>query len=258
MNSYKVNNEFSQLEAFTLSLPETFDRIGTVIHGNRNVVKKVTIPEGIFVIKNYRGMYFFNRLAYSLFRKSKAERSYIYSTTLNEKGIITPAPVSWLNCYAGGLLTQSYFISVFSSHPTLMQVLNDHQDNTFRASVFHHLAAFTMRLHNLGIYHYDYSLGNLLVIQLPDKIDFAMVDLNRIQFQKVSYRKAVQNFSTLNITVEEMNLVISEYAKLASQSPQDSVDTFWKDKKRSSILRNLRRGLRKYTLTPIEKVFGRR
>jgi tRNA A-37 threonylcarbamoyl transferase component Bud32 len=256
MNSYKVNDGFSQLEAFTLSLPETFDSMGTVIHGNRNVVKKVTIPEGTFVIKNYRGMYFFNRLAYSLFRKSKSERSYIYSTTLNEKGIITPAPVSWLNCYAGGLLTQSYFISVFSSHPTLQRVLRDHQDNTFRVSVFHHLAAFTTRLHNLGIYHYDYSVGNLLVIQHPDKIDFAMVDLNRIQFQKVNYRKAVRNFSTLEISVDEMNLLISEYAKLSNQSPQDSVDTFWKDKKRSSLLRTLRRGLRQYTLTPLEKLFG--
>lgn len=258
MNSYTVNHEFSQLEAFTLSLPETFDSIGTVIHGNRNVVKKVTIPEGTFVIKNYRGMYFFNRLAYSLFRKSKAERSYLYSTALNEKGIITPAPVSWLNCYAGGLLTQSYFISVFSSYPTLQQVLKDHQDKTFRASVFRHLAAFTIRLHSLGVYHYDYSVGNLLVIQHPDTIDFAMVDLNRIQFQKVNYRKAVRNFSTLEIAVDEMNLLISEFAKLSNQSPQDSIDVFWSDKKRSSFLRTLRRGLRKYTLTPIEKAFGRR
>jgi len=258
MNSYKINDEFSQLKEFTLSLPETFDNIGSIIHGNRNVVKKVSIPDGTFVIKNYRGMYFFNRLAYSLFRKSKAERSYLYSTVLNEKGIVTPAPVSWLNCYAGGLLTQSYFISVFSSHPTLQKILRENQDQTFRASLFHHLAVFTVRLHTLGIYHYDYSVGNLLVIQKPEMIDFAMVDLNRIQFQKVSYRKAVRNFSTLEISVDDMNLLITEYAKLSNQSPENSIHTFWSDKKRSSFLRTIRKGLRKYTLTPIEKAFGRR
>lgn len=258
MNSYKVNDEYSELKEFTLSLPETFDSIGLVIHGNRNVVKKVTTPQGTFVIKNYRGMYFFNRLAYSLFRKSKAERSYNYSTILKERGIITPAPVSWLNCYTAGLLTQSYFISVFSSHQTLQQVLKQNLDKNFRASIFNHLAAFTIRLHKLGIYHYDYSVGNILVMQSSSTIDFAMVDLNRIKFQKVSYRKAVRNFSTLEISVDEMNLLISEYAKLSNQSSEDSINAFWSDKKRSSLLRTMRRGLRKYTLTPVEELFGKK
>ncbi len=258
MNSYKVNDEFSELKEFTLSLPQTFDNIGSVIHGNRNVVKKVTIPQGTFVIKNYRGMYFFNRLAYSLFRKSKAERSYMYSITLNEKGIITPAPVSWLNCYTGGLLTQSYFISAFLPYKTLYDVLKDNQDESFKALFFRQLAAFTLRLHKAGIYHYDYSSGNILVIENSNSIDFAMVDLNRIKFQKVNYRKCVRNFSTLGISTEDMNSLIREYAVLSGQSPEDSIETFWRDKKFSSSLRTIRTNLRKYTLTPIEKLFGKK
>jgi hypothetical protein len=258
MNSYKVNDEFSHLEAFTLSLPETFDSMGTVIHAHRNVVKKVTIPEGTFVIKNYRGMYFFNRLAYSLFRKSKAERSYLYSIALNEKSVMTPAPVSWLNCYNGGLLTQSYFVSAFLPYKTLYNVLKDNRDESFKALFFRQLAAFTFKLHTSGIYHYDYSSGNILVIENSDTIDFAMVDLNRIKFQKVNYRKCVQNFSTLDVSTEDTNLLIREYAILSGQSPDDSIETFWRDRKFSSNLRTIRTNLRKYTLTPIEKLFGKK
>jgi len=258
MNSYQINDEFSQLKEFTLSLPETFDGIGTVIHGNRNVVKKVTIPEGTFVIKNYRGMYFFNRLAYSLFRKSKAERSYSYSIILNEKGVITPAPVSWLNCYKGGILSQSYFISAFVPYKTLYEVLKDNHDRSFKDMLLRHVAAFTLGLHKAGIYHYDYSTGNILVIENSNSIDFAMVDLNRIKFQKVNYRKCVRNFSTLGISTEEMNLLIREYAILSGQSPEESINNFWSDKKFSATLRNIRTTFRKFTLTPLERLFGKK
>lgn len=255
MKSYNVTDEFSALKEFTLSLPDTFDRIGLVIENKRNVVKKVITDQGTFVIKSFKGMYFFNRLAYSFFRKSKAVRSYLYARILNDKGIITPPPVAWINCYHFGLLTQSYFVSVYYPYKTLNQVLDDKGVNqSVKSSLFYHLAAFAIKLHNLGVYHHDFSLGNILVIETPDGYEFALVDLNRIRFHKVSYRKGLQNFAKLRMSPEDINLLITEYARQSSQLPAPSLDIFWTYSHRSSFLRKLRRRIRHYTVERILKV----
>jgi len=252
---FKVKEEFSALKDFIINLPHSFDRIGLIIQDNRNVIKKITIPQGTFVVKDFRGMYFFNRLAYSLFRQSKAERSYNYSATLNEKGIITPPHVAWINCYTFGLLSKSYFVSLYYSYKTLREVLDENKENeSYRISLLHHLAAFTRKLHDLGIYHYDYSLGNILVIPTQNSFDFALVDLNRISFKKVSYRKGLWNFTTLGISTEDMNVLIREYAILSKQSPEESIALFWKHKKQTSSLRKFRKDIRRFTLAPLERL----
>lgn len=258
MKSYTVRNEFSALKEFTLSIPDTFNEIGLTIQDKRNIVKKVTTEQGTFVIKNFKGMYFLNRLAYSLFRKSKAARSYIYSHILNDNGIRTPPHVAWLDCYKWGLLTESYFISVFYTYNTLQQALEYYTiyDESYKASLLRQVAAFALKLHRLGIYHEDFSVGNLLVIPEPDGYQFAMVDLNRIKFKKVSYRKGLQNFARLKIAPNDLNILIREYALLSGQSPEASINMFIADKKQSSFLRMLRKKVRRYTLTPLERMWA--
>jgi hypothetical protein len=255
MKSYTVNikHEFSELKEFAITLPETFDHLGSVIKDNRNIVKKLSTANGTFVIKNFTGMYFFNRLAYSLFRKSKAARSYIYSDALKDKGVITPAPVAWIDCYQWGMLMKSYFVSVYYPHETLQQIL-EYSSKDEKELLYHHLAKFAIRLHSLGVYHVDFSTGNILVEKMNDEYSFALVDLNRIKFQNVSYGKCLKNFSTLDIPKEEMDILISKYARLSDQSPEVSIDMFWMHKKRSSMLRRLRKKIRSFTLTPVERI----
>ncbi len=256
MISFKVREEYSQLKDFTLSLPDTFNHIGSIIQDNRNIIKKVETSFGTFVVKNFKGMYFFNKLGYSLFRKSKAERAYLYSALLNENNIITPPHVAWLDCYTWGLLTKSYFVSEYFPYKTLKEVLNSEIDGSYKSSLYHHLAAFTIKLHSAGIYHKDYSLGNILIIPTDKGFDFALVDLNRVLFsRKISFRKGLRNFTTLGISPEDMNMLISEYAKLSGQSPDAALAIFQKEKKRESDMRKLRRSIKRYTVTPLEKIF---
>lgn len=256
---YAVNDEFSALREFALDLPETFDRMGSVIQDNRNVIKKITIEQGTFVVKNFRGMYFLNRLMYSFFRKSKAERSFLYSQILNNNGIVTPPPVAWLDCFQWGLLKESYFVSVYYSYPTFKDILhsNNYKENeAFRSSLLHQLAAFTFKLHRLNIYHKDFSWGNILIIEKPEGFQFALIDLNRIRFGKVNYKKGLRNFITLEVTEEDMNTLIREYAVLSNQSPEESIEFFWTVKKRSSALRRFRKKIRRHTLTPLEQLIA--
>jgi tRNA A-37 threonylcarbamoyl transferase component Bud32 len=248
-----LSDEFTQLRDFILALPTKFDTVGTVIQDNRNIVKSITTPQGLVVVKKFSGMYFFNRLAYSLFRKSKAARSYLYSKLLNEKGISTPAPIAWLDCYNYGLLNESYFVSLHKPDKTLRQMTE--ANGTFKNFLYKHLASFALTLHQLGIYHDDFSSGNILIHESEDGYDFSMVDLNRIKFQKVSFEQGLQNLAKLALTDEEFNILVSEYARIQNRSPEKSCKLFWSFKRRSSFLRKIRKRLKKYALTPMETIF---
>ena len=256
VNPYMINEEFLELKEFALGIPEHFDRIGEIIQDHRNVIKKVATAHGTLVVKNFKGMFFFNRLAYSIFRKSKAERSYLYSLLLRDKGVLTPPPVAWIDCYHWGLLTSSYFISMYHPHRTLSEIVSqgDLNDSDAKKALYSRLASFALTLHRLNIYHDDFSLGNILVIEDPNYFSFALVDLNRVVFRKVSYRSGLQNFAKLGVPKEDLNLIIREYAILSCQPIQKSIDTFWAARKRSEFFRSIRKSIRRYTLTPLEKM----
>ena len=256
MNTVTVRKEFSALKEFTANLPRTFDIQGSIIHNGRNVIKKIKTDQGEFVVKNFKGMYFFNRLAYSVFRESKAERSYTYSRILNEKGIITPPHVAWIDCYNTGLLTRSYFVSVFSPHQTLREIIQyyDIYEPEAKRILLQHLAVFVLKLHRLKIYHEDLSLGNILVIKTLTGYDFALIDLNRIKFRDVPFDHGLQNFATLRLEPADLSTLITEYALLGDQSPELAVEAFTKYEKRKSLLRRIRKKIRYYTIYQVERV----
>lgn len=257
MVSFTINEKFSDLRDLVLNLPVNFHQIGSVIQDNRNVIKRINTEKGTVIVKDFRGMYFFNRLAYSLFRKSKAERSFLYSVMLNERDILTPPHVSYMDIYKWGFLTKSYFVSIYYPYKTLREFLKDNENNTKnRTSLYHHLAVFVKKLHDREVYHKDFSLGNILVIPNDKGFQFALVDLNRIKFRKVSYKEGLRNFNTLEISTGDMDTLLTEYSILSNQSAEESVKMFWKYKKRASSLRRIRKSIRRYTLTPLEKAIA--
>lgn len=249
---YKIRDKYAHLREFSLNLPGTFHGMGGTIRDYRNVIKIVDIGDEQLVVKNFRGMYFFNRLAYSLFRKSKAVRSYEYSERLNDHGIKTPAHVAWINCYSLGLLTESFFVSVYCPWPTLERCMEGFDAmNDRQVSILRHLATFTHRLHELGIFHFDFSVGNILVREADDSFDFALLDLNRIKFGTV--KSGFRNFSTLNLPQEAMDILVRAYAAETGADPGAMVERFWRYKHRKAALRRWRKALRNRTLTPLEK-----
>lgn len=254
MVKYKIRDKYAHLETFTADLPKTFDGMEGVLRDYRNVIKIVDIEGVKLVIKNFRGMYFFNRLAYSLFRKSKAVRSYEYSVRLQNNGIRTPEHVSWLNSYKAGLLTESFFVSVFCAWPTLEQLMKTFNESDERqVRILRELARFAHRLHGLGIYHRDFSAGNILVDERNGQVEFALLDLNRVRFGKV--RSGVRNFSTLQLPPTAMELLLRAYAGESGDNPDALVHGFRRYSQRKSSLRKFRKTLRRNTL---EIIFPRK
>jgi hypothetical protein len=256
MKTYELNQSFTELDKFIVGLPEAFNHLGTIVQNNRNELRKVVTQNGELIVKNFRGMYFFNRLAYSLFRKSKAERSFLHSQILNQNGILTPAHVAWIDRYRWGLLQDSFFVCVYDPHPTL-KVFRSNSDAMERADVLRQLATFTYKLHSLGIYHEDFSVGNILVKKVSDSYDFILLDLNRMKFGRRSYRNKLRGFNKLDLPKEDLDILLTEYARLSAMPVPETLDVFWKDKNAASALRKLRRKIRSYTLTPLENLFQR-
>jgi tRNA A-37 threonylcarbamoyl transferase component Bud32 len=255
MKTFEINSHYSSLKDFIVMLPVTFSTQGELIHGNRNLIKRISIPEGEFIVKNFKGMYFLNRLALTLLRISKSELSYKHAEILKENGILTPPNVGWIDRYSRGLLMESFYVSAYRDWQSINQVLK----NTFSGNLLakdmliKRLASFAFKLHQLGIYHNDFSVGNILVVPPLETYTFALVDLNRMQFGEVQYFARLRNFSRLDLTEAELNLLLSEYARLSGQSAEASILSFWKYKHRVSALRRARKNLKKYTLGVFKK-----
>ena len=79
----------------------------------RNIVEKFSMSGKEYVIKIYKRPNLCNRIAYTYFRKSKAERAYRHALQLQELGIGTPTPVAYAIKKKKGLFSTGYFISEY-------------------------------------------------------------------------------------------------------------------------------------------------
>ena len=65
-----------------------FNSKGELIKGTRNTIKKINIENLIVNIKRFKSPNIFNKIAYTFFRSSKANRSYNYAKKLIDNGIM--------------------------------------------------------------------------------------------------------------------------------------------------------------------------
>ena len=82
--------------AQTLSL-ETFEQhfndSQEVLQQGRNTIKKLAIWDQELVVKSFKVPNAFQGFIYKFLRKSKAQRSFEYASSLISKGIDTPKPI---------------------------------------------------------------------------------------------------------------------------------------------------------------------
>jgi hypothetical protein len=212
---YLINPAFRELEPFVATLPATFGAEGRLIYKARNELKTFTPAEGLTVVaKSFKTPHFINRIAYTFFRPSKAVRSYKYAVELKARGFFTPEPIACVQEFKGGLLERSYYVSTYIEAVTMRRDFNFIAPlGEETARVLKAFAAFTAQLHEAGIYHPDYSNGNILYRETGGGgFRFELVDLNRIKFRKVTPRAGWKNFHRLDFSLEMLEIVAREYA----------------------------------------------
>ena len=113
-----VSKEYSGLTDYVKALPVLFRQDkGTVIYKGRNELREMNWDGTSVVIKSFRVPNLINRIAYGLFRSSKAQRSFEYADMLRKEGIGSPALVAYYTERNGLLFTRSYYVSLKSECP---------------------------------------------------------------------------------------------------------------------------------------------
>lgn len=209
---YQIRKEYSAYSSWLLDIPESFDSLGEIIYSKRNIIRKVTSPNGEqLVVKRFRKPNLIQKIGYSFFRKSKALRAFSFAEFLIDRNLHTPFPVAYLELYDGQFLKSCYFISVYEEGENCWE-LNDDASNSRLA---HGIADFMVRLHEKGFMHGDPNLSNFLYKNLGDRYEISTLDLNRSHIiENPSPEECLQNFMRITHELPIMELIVRDYAKM--------------------------------------------
>ena len=211
MKKYKINPDYeTTFKDFTLNIKNYFYNNANTIHKARNELKIISHNTLETIVKSFRIPNIFNQIIYSFFRESKAKKSYDYSLKIAH---FTPQPIAYIEFYSFFLLKESYFISEkfdydFTIREPLLEKNFEDKEEIFRA-----FSRFTLELHNEGIFHNDYSPGNILIKKEGAKYTFKIVDINRMKFFKLNQIDRAKNFSKLWASDDILKIMAEEYAK---------------------------------------------
>lgn len=208
-----IHPQYEYLTDFIRRLPALFEKGGTTIYDGRNRIKVFEVDGLLLNVKRFRKPILVNRLAYSHFRSPKAQRAYEHALRLRSKGIETPEPIAYILCEENGLLSWSYFVSlqIPDSYRTLYEAGQGPIEKN--GDLFRALGAYTAHLHQKGIYHKDYSPGNILYRREPEGIRFILIDINRMSFGKVPLKQGCANFARIWGGEQAFRILAESYAK---------------------------------------------
>lgn len=206
--------QYTYLSSSFESIREIFAGDDHSIHKARNELKIITLGYIKTVVKSFKIPHLLNRVVYTFFRKSKAYKSYHNALRLQELGVSTPSPIALIEFYESGLLGESFFIAEFFDYDfTIRTPLLEPMED--REAIFVAFAAYTYGLHQKGVWHLDYSPGNILIKRTESGYHFSIVDINRMKFRSVSPLEGCENFNKLWASDEELEIMGREYARLS-------------------------------------------
>lgn len=209
-----VHPDYQRFADFINGLPGKMDsNEGELLYQGRNVVRLFEHEGGKYVVKRFKKANFFQRIAYTFFRKTKAERAYLYACELRERGFETPHEVAYFEKSPGGLFLTGYFVSTYCDYPTAYfdLVKTDAYDKGLAACIARYLA----ELHQKGVLFGDLNLNNFLY-RLEDGIfRIVLIDTNRSTFQTgvPPFEECMQNLRTLTHRRDLLEDILDTYSK---------------------------------------------
>lgn len=199
------------------NLSEQFAQSTDVLYQKRNTIKRIGQH---FVVKSFALPSWWKRIIYSIF-PSKARRSFIYAQRL---GGITPKPVAYKETRKAGILHDSYYISRVSPCTHVLKEVIKNKEFPQRMRIFADFGRFTAALHEQGILHADYSMGNVLFEPSETDTCFQLVDLNRMRFkQRINCRKGCRNFERIDTDHEALSVMARAYAQARGYNEEECV-----------------------------------
>ena len=231
MTHYKkitIDPEYDFLRGYIEAIPQRFDSLDKVLYAQRNVIKEDTVSGTRLIIKSFRRIYLTNRIRYTYFYPSKAQRAYDNGKLLLQKGFLTPRPIAYLEILRNGLIDQMFFVSEYTDFQPLNTIPETLDIPTL--PLLKEVARHTYRLHQNNIYHVDYSTGNILFRERDGQYEFSLIDNNRMQLGTIPFEKGIRNFSRLGLPVEHLALIGKEYARLWNVDEEFAIERLFHHK----------------------------
>jgi serine/threonine protein kinase len=225
--SYKLilNPKFNNFEKELLNIKNIFNNSNESIHKARNELKIIELNGIKCVVKSFKIPHFINRFAYTFLRDGKAKKSYLNAVRLMDLEVNTPEAIGVIEFFSAGLLSESYFVSAYEPYDfTIREVFHHKIDDV--EEVLKQFAKFTYELHQKGVWHIDYSLGNILITKKKNaSYKFSLVDINRMEFKKVQEYEGLKNLNKFwPKDKNDLILLSQEYANQANLDSKKSVE----------------------------------
>ncbi len=244
-HKYIINPKFNNFKDSLLNIQDIFNNSDESIHKARNELKIIDLNGIKCVVKSFKVPHFINRVAYSFFRDGKAKKSYINAIKLMELDVNTPEPIGIIEFFSAGLLNESYFISIYEPYDfTIREVFHHKVDE--HTEILKQFVKFTYDIHQKGVWHVDYSLGNILITkQENNSYRFSLVDINRMEFKDIASLEGLKNFNKFWAKDENDLLIIAkEYAQLAKVDENKAINIVKNEAKSLEAKVNLKRKLK--------------
>ena len=185
---------------------------GEVIFQRRNTLRLI---DGA-VVKQFATPGIWKGILYGWFGKSKARRSYEYAQRMMD---LTPNPIAYREVRVCGVLRESWYACKKSDCTHTFNELIGAPDFPNREQILQAIGRFTAELHQRGIWHRDYSGGNILFNEDGSRVE--VIDLNRIRFcAHLTREQRLRNFERLNIDKEALTSMAHAYSKVMGEEPQ--------------------------------------
>lgn len=217
-----ISPDYRDMAEWLLSVPERFSRgDGEVLHCGRNEVRLFDCNGTRLVVKRYKRPNMIQRVAYTFFKKGKAERAFLFAGELRKRGFDTPHEAAYIEIKSGGLLLDSYFISAECTLPAVAPLLDRDEPDSEAASA---LASLLVRLHEKGVLHGDLNLSNILYSRDGGgHFEFSLIDTNRSKFKQPTKAECLDNLKRLTHNRRAMESIVSCYAGLRHWDKADTV-----------------------------------
>ena len=213
---YEISKHNEGFEDFLLDIKNHFKNNSHTIHKARNELKIIEYANIQTIVKAFKIPNSLNQIVYTFFRSSKAKKSFLNAKKLQTLKINTPLPIGYIEFYDGFLFKKSFFVSKKYDYDYTIREPLRNKNLKNREIILEQFVSFTYNLHQKGVYHKDYSAGNILVLKKDDDdFEFCLVDINRMEFKKVNLALALGNFANLWLDDEASKLIAKYYAKLA-------------------------------------------
>lgn len=218
-----LNENFSFLKEQLETIEEQFQNSDQMIHNARNQLKIIELEGKRYVVKSFKRPNLLNKIIYTFFKASKAKKSYDNALKLLKMGVQTPTPVASIENYKLALLDTSFFISKhFDYDFTIREVFHHKVENT--DEILKQFTNFTYDLHQKGVWHVDYSLGNILIQKEKSGYIFSLVDINRMEFKSITPKEGLKNFNKFWAKDQkDLEIIAKEYARLSGFDEKEAI-----------------------------------